>query len=176
MRKVTAHVISMDIVGTQDIHFFSETKGMLDLNQVLKEIAAFVGNQPERLYKIIIGSDSEARASACIITAVTIWRVGNGAIHFWTKTDEKKFGSMRDRIWQEAISSIMLAQEFRSRLSDTLGSDFFWEGNEIHVDIGPNGPTKELIDGVVGMIKGYNFIPVIKPYAFAASIVADRHT
>ncbi|MEK7083182.1 MAG: ribonuclease H-like YkuK family protein [Patescibacteria group bacterium] len=44
------------------------------------------------------------------------------------------------------------------------------------MDIGPNGPTKELIDGVVGMIKGYDFVPVIKPYSFGASIVADRHT
>jgi len=160
----------------EDICFLSETKGELGFDGVLKEIRAFIERHPDRIYKIIIGSDSEAKRLACIVTAVTIWRVGNGAIHFWTKSEEKKFGSMRDRIWQEAISSIMLAQEFRSRLNDTLGSDFFWEGNEIHVDIGPNGPTKELIDGVVGMIKGYNFVPVIKPYSFGASIVADRHT
>ena len=166
----------MDRAATGDVHFFSETKGALDFERVLKEIAEFVGTQPDCFYKIIIGSDSEARKLSSIVTAITIWRVGNGAIHFWTKSDAKKFGSMRDRIWQEAISSIMLAQEFRSRLGDTLGSDFFWEGNEIHVDIGANGPTKELIDSVVGMIKGYNFTPVIKPYSFGASIVADRHT
>ena len=166
----------MERAVKEDIHFFSETKGVLDFERVLKEIAEFVGTQPDRFYKIIIGSDSEARKLSSIVTAITIWRVGNGAIHFWTKSDAKKFGSMRDRIWQEAISSIMLAQEFRSRLGDTLGGDFFWEGNEIHVDIGANGPTKELIDGVVGMIKGYNFTPVIKPYSFGASIVADRHT
>lgn len=159
-----------------DIYFFSETKGILNFDTVLKEIRGFISVYPDRHYKIIIGSDSEASRSAHIVTAVTIWRVGNGAIHFWTKSEEKKFGSMRDRIWQEAISSIMLAQEFRSRLNDTLGSDFFWEGNEIHVDIGPNGPTRDLIDGVVGMIKGYHFVPVIKPYSFGASIVADRHT
>ena len=160
----------------EDIHFFSETKGMLNFDAVLHAIRAFISMCPDRHYKIIIGSDSQACPSAHIVTAVTIWRVGNGAIHFWTKSEEKKFGSMRDRIWQEAISSITLAQEFRSRLNDALGSDFFWEGNEIHVDIGPNGPTKELIDGVVGMIKGYDFVPVIKPYSFGASIVADRHT
>lgn len=159
-----------------DISFSSQTKGILSFENVLNEIKAFVGLQPERMYKIIIGSDSQATPVSQIVTAVTIWRVGNGAIHFWTTSEEKKFGSMRDRIWQEAISSIMLAQEFRSHLGDTLGSDFFWEGNEVHVDIGANGPTKELIDSVVGMIKGYDFIPVIKPYSFGASIVADRHT
>lgn len=158
------------------ISFFSEQLGVIDLDRVLDEIVAFISAKPERFYKIIIGTDSEARPSTHLVTAVTIWRVGNGAIHFWTKSEEKKFGSMRDRIWQEAISSITLAQEMRSRLQDALGNDFFWEGNEIHVDIGPNGPTKELIDSVVGMIKGYNFTPVIKPYSFGASIVADRHT
>lgn len=176
MCPVTAYVVLMSTSSLEDIRFFSETKGILNLGQVLKEIAMFVGSQPERLYKIIIGSDSEASKVSRIVTAVTIWRVGNGAIHFWTASEDKKFGSMRDRIWQEAISSIMLAQELRSHLEDTLGDNFFWEGNEIHVDIGPNGPTKELIDSVVGMIKGYNFIPVIKPYSFGASIVADRHT
>ena len=102
--------------------------------------------------------------------------MGNGAIHFWTKSEERKFGSLRERIWQEAINSITLAQEVRARLQKVLGDEFFWDGNEIHVDVGQNGPTKDLIDGVVGMIKGYNFEPVIKPYAFGASVVADRHT
>lgn len=166
----------MNIAPIDDIRFYSETKGMLNLEQVLTEIKAFIDIRPNRFYKIVIGSDSEAKGMSSIVTAVTIWRIGNGAIHFWTKSEEKKFGSMRDRIWQEAISSIMLAQEFRSRLGDTLGNGSFWEGNEVHVDIGPNGPTKELIDGVVGMIKGYDFTPVIKPYSFGASIVADRHT
>lgn len=166
----------MNQLTIDDIRFFSETKGMLTSDQVIEETKHFIGLHPHRHYKIIIGSDSEAKRLAEIITAVTIWRIGNGAIHFWIKSEEKKFNSLRDRIWQEAISSIMLAQEFRSRLSDALGNDFFWEGNEIHVDIGHNGPTKELIDGVVGMIKGYHFTPVIKPYSFGASIVADRHT
>lgn len=166
----------MNVAEKNDIHFHSQHLGIITLGQVLEEIAAFVGRKPDSFYKIIIGSDSQASGTASLVTAVTIWRVGNGAIHFWTKSEEKKFGSMRDRIWQEAIASITLAQEFRSHLSDTLGNDFFWEGNEIHVDIGPNGPTKELIDSVVGMIKGYNFTPVIKPYSFGASVVADRHT
>ena len=171
------HLRTLDVPpGLAEAQVLELCEGIAARNRSLKEITSFIGEKPDRFYKIIIGSDSEARKLASIVTAITIWRVGNGAIHFWTKSEEKKFGSMRDRIWQEAISSIMLAQEFRSRLGDALGNDFFWDGNEIHVDIGANGPTKELIDSVVGMIKGYNFTPVIKPYSFGASIVADRHT
>lgn len=143
---------------------------------VMREVVEFVKREPERFYKIIVGTDSRASDVSSLVTAITVWRVGNGAIHFWTRTPQKKFGSMRDRIWQEAISSITLAQEVRSRLQEELGSDFFWDGNEIHVDIGELGPTRDLIDAVTGMIRGYHFEPVIKPYAFGASVVADRHT
>lgn len=148
----------------------------MHLDEVVESITAFIKTAPERSYKVIVGTDSEASSPVSLVTAVTVWRVGNGAIHFWTKTEPRKFGSFRDRIWQEAITSIMLAQEMRSVLQKKIGDEFFWDGNEIHVDIGKNGPTKDFIDGVTGMIKGYNFQPVIKPYSFGASIVADRHT
>lgn len=163
-------------MSKDEIQFFSQTYGKLRFEEVMVEIEKFVKSQPERFYKIIIGSDSAASSPVSLVTAVTVWRVGNGAIHFWTKSEERKFATLRDRVWQEAIMSITLAQEFRSRLQEVLGDEFFWDGNEIHVDIGQNGPTKELIDSVVGMIKGYNFVPVIKPFSFGASAVADRHT
>ena len=159
-----------------EITFHSQTLGKIKIERVIEEIARFVASQPERFYKIIVGTDSEASSPVALVTAVTIWRVGNGAIHFWTSSEERKFATLRDRIWAEAINSITLAQEMRARLQQTLGDEFFWDGNEIHVDVGENGPTRDLIDGVVGMIKGYNFQPVIKPYSFGASIVADRHT
>lgn len=149
---------------------------MLSLDAVVGQIADFVRREPGRFYKIIIGTDSRADSVSSLVTALTVWRVGNGAVHFWTRTEEKKFGSLRDRIWAEAIASITLAQEMRGRLQALIGDEFFWQGNEIHVDIGPNGPTRDLIDSVAGMIRGYHFTPVIKPYSFGASVVADRHT
>jgi len=163
-------------MSTKEILFYSQSSGTLQFEEMMEEVKRFVKKEPFRFYKIIIGTDSEASSPVSLVTAVTIWRVGNGAIHFWTKSEEKSFATLRDRIWQEAISSITLAQEIRSRLQDILGDEFFWDGNEVHVDIGENGPSRDLIDSVVGMIKGYNFQPVIKPYAFGASIVADRHT
>lgn len=163
-------------MSLENVVFYSQTHGKIQIGEVMDGIAGFVRKDPKRFYKIIIGTDSEASSPVSLVTAITIWRVGNGAIHFWTKSEERGFATLRDRIWQEAISSITLAQEIRARLQEVLGDEFFWDGNEVHVDIGENGPTRDLIDSVVGMIKGYNFEPVIKPYAFGASIVADRHT
>ena len=135
----------------EEILFSALERGQIPLEGVVEEIVRFVRREPGRFYKIIIGADSEAADPATIVTAVTIWRVGNGAIHFWTKSKAAHFPTMRDRIWAEAIRSITLAQEMRSSLQSSLGDEFFWDGNEIHVDIGENGPTRELIDGVVGI-------------------------
>ena len=159
-----------------NIQFFSQSLGKLSLGEMLLELKKFVEREPQRFYKIIVGTDSETSNPVSLVTAVTVWRVGNGAIHFWTKAEEKNFHSLRERLTQEALNSILLAQELRSRVPELLGDEFFWDGNEVHVDIGTQGPSKDLIDTIQGMIKGYNFKPVIKPYAFGASVVADRHT
>jgi predicted RNase H-related nuclease YkuK (DUF458 family) len=47
---------------------------------------------------------------------------------------------------------------------------------EIHLDIGPDGETRDLIREIVGMVMGSGFNAKIKPDAYAASSVADRYT
>jgi predicted RNase H-related nuclease YkuK (DUF458 family) len=47
---------------------------------------------------------------------------------------------------------------------------------EVHVDIGQNGDTKELIREVVGWVMGSGFKVKIKPNACGATKVADRYT
>ncbi len=159
-----------------DIVFHSWTAGRLSLEEVVVAIADWINRAPQRRYKVIVGTDSSARGTSTMVSAITVWRVGNGAIHFWTLGEARQYHGMRERIWDEALRSITLGQEVRVRLTDALGDDFFWEGNEIHVDIGERGATRDLVEGITGMIRGYHFDPVIKPYAFGASVVADRHT
>ena len=157
--------------------FHSWSKGTLTLERVFEEIVAYVKRQPECSYQIIIGSDSAARNPVPLVTALTIRRVGNGAVHFWVTSEKKSFHTLRDRITEEAMQSITLAQELRSGLRDTLGEEYLWDGQiQVHIDVGENGPTRDLIDQVVGMVKGFGFEAVIKPGAFGASQVADRHT
>lgn len=155
--------------------FFNVLGDSLDLEEVIFNIKNFVKLAPERKYKIIVGTDSAAKDEVNFITAITIWRIGNGAIHFWTKSEKTKCGSLRDRISKETMHSITLAQELRGRLKEKLGDEFFWD-DQIHIDVGENGPTKDFIDSVVGMVKGFGFEAVIKPFSFGASCVADRHT
>lgn len=143
---------------------------------VMKDIIRFIKEDPKRYYKVIVGSDSMAVNFTSIITAIIVWRVGKGATYFLTKSNPTIFYSLHDRILAETINSIMLAQEVRSYLKDSIGEEFFWDGNDIHVDIGKNGETRKYIQEVTGIIKGFDFVPIIKPNAFCASTVADKHT
>lgn len=162
---------------SSNTRFHSWSKGTLTLERVFEEIIAYIQTEPGRSYQIIVGSDSSARSPVSLVTAVTIWRVGNGAVHFWVVSDKKVFYTLRDRIYEEAMQSITLAQEIRSGLRELLGEDSLWDDKiQVHIDVGENGPTRDLIDQVVGMVKGFGFQAVIKPASFGASQVADRHT
>jgi len=155
--------------------FFNILGNSLCLEEVIEAISDFVKKAPKREYKIIVGTDSLAMDEVAFIMAITVWRVGNGGIHFWTRSQKEKCFGLRDRINREVVQSITLAQEVRGRLKEVLGDEFFWN-DQIHIDVGRKGPTKELVDSVVGMVKGYGFEAVIKPESFGASVVADRHT
>lgn len=155
--------------------FFNILGNTLGLENVVEGICDFVKIKPERKYKIIVGTDSAAKSEVSFVTAVTVWRIGNGGIHFWTRSEKTACHDLRDRIYRETIHSITLAQELRGRLKEKLGDEFFWD-DQIHIDVGENGPTKDFIDAVVGMVRGYGFEAVIKPASFGASSVADRHT
>ncbi len=156
--------------------FHNISKGSLTLLEVIDEIRAYIAAKPEREYKVIIGSDSATRNPVSVVSTVTVWRVGNGGMYFWTRGREKAFHTLHDRIYAEVVQSVTLAQEMKSRLKDAFGEQFVEQHIEVHLDVGLQGPTKNFIDQVVGMVRGFGFSPVIKPASFGASSVADRHT
>jgi len=163
-----------------DIPFYGSRFGRLRCAEMIDEICAFIRKEPRGVYKVIVGSDSSAGSleplNTSIITVVIVWRIGRGATYFWTKSQPRTFYTRHERILAETMGSITLAQEVRSQLRDTLGNEFLWDTNEIHVDIGNGGETRTYIKEVTGIIKGFDFVPVIKPEAWCASTVADRHT
>lgn len=160
----------------EKVKFITEG-GSINFDELVEKLIEFVKEQPQREYKIVVGTDSKAEKKVRFVTAVAILRIGNGARYFWTRSEEMYMPTLRDRIYKETMYSITFTQELRSRLKDKLGEEFFWDGKiSVHLDVGQNGPTKELIDAVVGMVKGYGFEAVIKPDSFGAFVVADRHT
>jgi predicted RNase H-related nuclease YkuK (DUF458 family) len=163
---------------SNNILFYNETlKRHIGFDELIDELINYIRQYPKAEYKINVGTDSNASAFTQFVTAVTILRVGNGGRYFWTRSERIFCPTLRDRIYKETMQSITFTQELKSRLKDKIGEESFWDNKiSVHIDVGPQGPTKDLIESVVGMVKGYGFEAIIKPYSFGAFVVADRHT
>ena len=153
--------------------FTSPTRGRLTFEEVFRDILAFMAENPEDEYRLIVGTDSQIRQEACFVTAIVVHRVGKGGRYYYAKEWENVGRSLKKRIFHEAARSLALA----GRLNDELGAAGVTGIDlEIHLDIGGRGDTKDVIRDVTGMVTGTGFAAFIKPDAYGASTVADRHT
>jgi len=163
----------------------SPTFGRLDWDATLKKIVWFLGRDVSASYEIIIGTDSQGQnGDVDFVSAIIVHKKGRGGIYFWGKHEVKHLNSLKQRIWQEAFTSLNLAQNFvddfvkmgiLNKDSDMPLEETEGLNLEIHVDIGPNGETRELIADIVGMIRANGFRVATKPSSWGASHVADRH-
>lgn len=157
----------------------SPTKGQVTVDQAVADISDFINEQPDKYYQIVIGSDSQARRVngkefIDFVTALIVHRAGHGARYFWRKEKIQKKPILRDKIYTETQMSLSAAQELTPRLREKISSAKF--DFEIHIDVGPMGPTRDMIKEVVGMVQGYGFKAKTKPDSWGASHVADKHT
>lgn len=155
--------------------FLSSFGLQLTIPQVIEEVVRFMKADDKRLYKVIIGTDSLHLPSkyADFVTAIVVYRVGNGGRYFWRRIELGKFHTLRDRIIQEVLLSLDIAKGVLAEL-EGHAKGMNWDF-EIHADVGENGATSALIQEVVGMIRANNFEAKTKPDSYAASKVADRH-
>ena len=153
--------------------FTSPSKGKMSFDETFKDIINYMHEMPGTSYRLIIGTDSQLREEACFVTAIVIHRVGKGGRYYYTKENEKMGRSLKQRIFFEAAKSLGVA----SKLAEKLGENGYGDLNvEIHLDIGQNGETKDLIREIVGMVTGTGFEAKIKPNAYGATKVADKHS
>lgn len=159
--------------------FFSPSKGELTQDGVVSEIAAFVDEEPSSFYRLVIGTDSQAKrlngkSEIDFVSAVVVHRQGHGARYFWKKVKIAKVPHLRDKIYTETSLSLALAQEIVPLLRAKITPAKY--DLEIHIDVGPLGPTRDMIKEVVGMVNGNGFTAKTKPDSWGASSVADKHT
>jgi predicted RNase H-related nuclease YkuK (DUF458 family) len=155
--------------------FLNSSFGLkLSIPQVVREIIRFMHEDTKRAYRLTIGTDSERLPGnkADFVTAIVIHRVGNGGRYFWRRIEHASIHTLRDRIIKEALISLDIARDVLAAMKDASAPEFDFA---IHVDVGENGPTKPMIQEVVGIIRAHNYEPKTKPESYAASKVADRH-
>lgn len=175
--------MNMDLV---DKVFQSQTYGELGLEQVIDKIQKFLEEDSKAEYGLVIGTDSHEKTDNSkpangtkdinLVTAIVIHRRGFGGQYFWRRQTVKNIHNLREKIYTETLASLNFATVFVPLFRQHLNGKEPNYNLEIHVDVGEHGDTREMIKEVVGMVTGNGFVAKTKPYAYAASYVADKHT
>jgi len=125
--------------------------------------SVYVGCDSKRFGK----KDKRYVAFVCVILVHLDTK--HGAKMFSFQRVERDFGSLRQRMVNEAIMACEIGYEVR----ETVGDRTF----EIHLDINPDKRHKSsvAIKEATGMVLGmFGENPKVKPEAFAASTAADK--
>jgi predicted RNase H-related nuclease YkuK (DUF458 family) len=140
----------------------------------LEEAKEYIANSSEAS-SIYIGCDSKRFgkkdkrfvAFACVVLIHLDTK--HGAKMFSFKRVERDYGSLRQRMVNEAIMACEIGYEVREAAGDRTF--------EIHLDINPDKRHKSsvAIKEATGMVLGmFGENPKVKPEAFAASTAADK--
>lgn len=173
-------LLGNSLVFDESTVFRSLSRDRLTFSEVYEEMVRFIKSDVNSSYKISIGSDSQVGSKTVFVTCIHVHRVGKGAIGFLHKSEmARPVRNLREKIYLETCASLQLAYMFDAEKMDyirrctknTRGVTF-----EFHIDIGTKGETKSLINEMVGMVKGLNFVPKIKPDSYCASSFADKYT
>jgi len=125
---------------------------------------------------IYIGTDSFFIKNKCIFaTAICLYGADKqkGGRYFYTKSslNKKQFPELSIRMIKEAENTINLA--------NTIMYDIPSAKLELHLDISPQESregTSHLAKMLIGYVKGSGYACKIKPDAFAAASIADKHS
>lgn len=168
------------VVMVEAFKFTNPTKGEMTVPQMVAEISSFVKDEPLAFYRLVIGTDSQAKMNGArkeevdFVSAIVIHREGKGARYFWHKEKIEKKITLREKIYHETLTSINIANELVAPIREAISPAK--HDLEIHIDVGSIGPTREMIKEVVGMVNGNGFKAKTKPESWGASTVADKYT
>lgn len=163
-------------MNTEELKFTNPYGVEVETSEVMDEILAFIEEDMDREYKIIIGTDAQVHGKrkkkrTVYATVVVCLRVGKGG-KFWVShsTVTENIG-ITARLIKEVgklVEVVLLFQEYG--IEALVDRDNF----EVHLDIGHNGRSREVITQCVGWMEGLGLNYKIKPDAWAASNVADH--
>jgi predicted RNase H-related nuclease YkuK (DUF458 family) len=145
----------------------------------IDEVKTYIKNTSENS-KIYIGCDSERfrlenKWYADYASVVVVHIDGkHGCKIFGKITKELDFDRKVGRPAMRLMNEAYKVQELYAQLQDVIGNRFC----ELHLDINPDerfGSSCVVTQAIGYIIGTCNIEPKVKPYAFAASIAADRY-
>ena len=125
---------------------------------------------------VYIGTDSFFRKDACIFSnAICFYGADDqqGGRYFFRriKHDKRQYPNLSIRMIKEAEQTISLAQKISEQIENVK--------LELHLDVSNTDKgegTSYLANMLIGYVKGSGFDCKVKPHAFAAASIADKHS
>ena len=151
--------------------WFSGSRKEIHYNDVLEEIK----KHSKQKGQVYIGTDSHIANKHCVYsTAICLHgakdQVGGKYFFQRTKFDANKFPTLMERIMHEVENTVNTGLKILSECPKVQ--------IELHLDISPSDKkesTSRFADMMIGYAKGVGFPCKVKPDAFAATSVADKH-
>ena len=153
------------------MNFKSPTYGILKKEEVFNYLKKEILKNKDKInYKVIVGTDSQNTYKTKMVVVICLIKEGHGGSFFFFFYLLPKIKNLNTKIFTETEKSLEIAREL---------NEFFHKENiranvEIHVDIGKDGKTKELIQSILGWVTSEGFIAKIKDESYVASSIADR--
>lgn len=153
----------------------SPTHGEISLRQTAILIKNFIELDPDGEYAIYIGSDSQNTYYTKMVTVIAVHKLGRGGQYFYKISKYDKIKDIRRKLYTETQLSLdmteRLFEEFHNINFDYTRTNL---ALTLHVDAGFNGPSSQVIPGIVGYVKSLGFDVEVKPESVAACCIADR--
>lgn len=166
------------------LKFYNTRNTDLTLSQVLEEIKSFISADPENVFRLAFGTDSQViRNKHVFVIAIHIHKVGKGCWGCICKIITDKKADLKEKIEFETGLTRNLAALITNDWMDQLEAIIYPHSKkgaalfiEAHLDVGYNGRTRKLINEMVANFSDNTIEIKIKPYAYAASSYANKHS
>ena len=163
----------MDLKITEDAIFQNAHHEQASFDDICLRIENFIKAEPKFEYVLSVGTDSMTYDKTWFVLAIVLHRVGNGGIYFYKKIQYPAVKDLKDKLYKETQLSLDTVEILTSKL---IEKDIDKLRLSIHLDIGKNGPTKDLIKELEGWVEALGYECEIKPNSYAASTIANRYS
>ena len=143
---------------------------------IIKYIQSEVYYHPEYQYKISIGTDSMTTRDTVFVLVIVLYKVGRGGVYFYKKFHHDRIPNLRTKLYDETQLSLSAADIVIEDIFEVDEKLYNKINFSIHLDIGENGPTKDLIRELEGWVTAMGYDYEIKPDSYAASTIANMHS
>ncbi|MCC5912435.1 MAG: ribonuclease H-like YkuK family protein [Clostridiaceae bacterium] len=149
----------------------SITYGEVSFDEACKRIKEHISKDLKSEYVISVGTDSQSvEGFTKVVSVIAVIRKTKGGIFFYDIKKIRKIRNLRQKIFMETECSLDLA----TKVMEFINNNDMKVSLEVHVDIGNQGETKELIKEIVGWVMGMGFECRMKPESYASTGIADK--